>query len=138
VALLFDSLGPAWRSPAVSAALLQMASDGGSERGAVFTRPEVVAAMLDLPGNTDDRSLHRMRLLEPSSGNGDFLLPAVERLLSADRLGVSNWSCAHDDLRDTVDAPVFALYGVSPSAGEHARRIADAAQVTSQRHKVRA
>ncbi len=104
-----------------------MASDGGSERGAVFTRPEPVAAMLDLAGYTDDRPLHRMRLLEPSFGNGDFLRPAVERLWSADPRGVSNWSRARDDLRETVDAPVFALCGVSPSAGEHARRIADAA-----------
>lgn len=104
MALLFDNLGPAWRSPAVSAALLQMASDGGSERGAVFTRPEVVASMLDLSGYTDDRPLHRMRLLEPSFGDGDFLLPAIERLLSAYRRGVSDLSGARDDLRDAVRA----------------------------------
>lgn len=59
-------------------------SDGG-ERGAVFTRREVVDFMLDLAGYTPDRPLHGMRLLEPSFGGGEFLLAAVERLLSAFR-----------------------------------------------------
>ncbi|MDP1696815.1 MAG: Eco57I restriction-modification methylase domain-containing protein [Xanthomonadaceae bacterium] len=102
--LLFDSLGPAWRSPAVTAALRQMAGDGSSERGAVFTRPEVVAAMLDLSGYCSDRPLHRMRLLEPSFGDGDFLLPVVERLLTAYRHSVANLRNACDDLRDAVRA----------------------------------
>lgn len=57
-------------------------SDDG-ERGAVFTRREVVDFMLDLAGYTPDRPLHRMRLLEPSFGGGEFLLAAVERLLTA-------------------------------------------------------
>jgi hypothetical protein len=54
-----------------------------SERGAVFTRTEVVLAMLDLAEYTRERPLHRVRLLEPSFGGGDFLRPAVERLLAA-------------------------------------------------------
>ncbi|OYT93439.1 MAG: modification methylase PaeR7I [Burkholderiales bacterium PBB3] len=57
-------------------------SDGG-ERGAVFTRREVVDFMLDLAGYTPDRPLHQLRLLEPSFGSGEFLLAAVERLLTA-------------------------------------------------------
>ncbi len=57
-------------------------SDAG-ERGAVFTRREVVDFMLDLAGYTPDRPLHCMRLLEPSFGSGEFLLAAVERLLTA-------------------------------------------------------
>ncbi len=51
------------------------------ERGAIFTRREVVDFILDLCGYTADRPLHRHRLLEPSFGNGDFLLPAIARLL---------------------------------------------------------
>ncbi len=39
--------------------------------------------MLDLAGYTADKPLHRLRLLEPSFGGGDFLLPAIERLLTA-------------------------------------------------------
>lgn len=50
-------------------------------RGAIFTKREVVEFILDLVGYTDDKSLHKRRLLEPSFGGGDFLLPAVERLL---------------------------------------------------------
>lgn len=57
-------------------------SDGG-ERGAVFTRREVVDFMLDLAGYTPDRPLHGMRFLEPSFGGGEFLLAAAERLLAA-------------------------------------------------------
>lgn len=61
-----------------------LATTGGIEaRGAIFTRREVVDFLLDLTGYTNDRNLHRLRLLEPSFGRGDFLLPAVERLLTA-------------------------------------------------------
>ena len=55
------------------------------ERGAIFTRREVVDFMLDLAGYTPDRPLHRMRLLEPSFGGGEFVLAAAERLISAFR-----------------------------------------------------
>lgn len=53
------------------------------ERGAVFTRREVVDFILDLVGYTGDRPLHQLRILEPSFGNGDFLLPMIDRLLTA-------------------------------------------------------
>ncbi len=81
--LLFDSLGRDARAPDVSEALETLASVEDIERGAVFTRPEVVAAILDLVGYTSERPLHRLRLLEPSFGEGDFLLPALDRLLVA-------------------------------------------------------
>ncbi len=68
----------------VSAALEELATNSGLEaRGAVFTRSAVVEFILDLVGYTVDRPLHEMRLLEPSFGAGDFLLPSVRRLLSA-------------------------------------------------------
>jgi hypothetical protein len=54
-----------------------------NERGAVFTRFEVVEFMLDLVGYTSDKHLHRLQLLEPSFGGGEFLLEAVRRLLAA-------------------------------------------------------
>ncbi len=82
----------------VAAAIELLATSGGIEtRGAVFTRPEVVDFLLDLTGYTPDRKLHRLRLLEPSFGRGDFLLPAVERLLTA-------WKAATN-----VSEPVSAL-----------------------------
>lgn len=60
-----------------------VAPDSVEERGAIFTRREVVDFVLDLAGYTPNRPLARMRLLEPSLGHGDFLLPAIDRLLSA-------------------------------------------------------
>lgn len=53
------------------------------ERGAIFTRPEVVQFMLDLIGYRADQPLDQVRLLEPSVGQGDFLLPAIDRLMAA-------------------------------------------------------
>ncbi|MDC0718362.1 Eco57I restriction-modification methylase domain-containing protein [Nannocystis bainbridge] len=54
-----------------------------SERGAVFTRPEVVEAMLDLAGYTADQPLQQWSVLEPSFGAGEFIMAIVERLLAA-------------------------------------------------------
>lgn len=80
---------PALRQPSfpafcpVTAAVDAMADAGVEERGAIFTRREVVDFILDLSGYTVDRPLHELRLLEPSFGHGDFLLPAIDRLLEA-------------------------------------------------------
>jgi len=69
-------------------AVAQLAKAGIEERGAIFTRREIVDFILDLVGYTADRPLHEFRLLEPSFGDGDFLFPALERLLDAyDRAG---------------------------------------------------
>jgi hypothetical protein len=68
----------------VAAALESLASEHGAEaRGAIFTRVEVVDFILDLIGYTEDQPLHQKRLLEPSFGGGDFLLPVIGRLLTA-------------------------------------------------------
>lgn len=83
---------PALRQPSfpafcpVTAAVDAMADAGIEERGAIFTRREVVDFILDLSGYTADRPLHALRLLEPSFGHGDFLLPAIDRLLAAWRV----------------------------------------------------
>jgi hypothetical protein len=68
----------------ITAAVEELAHAGGvEERGAIYTRLEVVDFILDLCGYTADRPLHTMKLLEPSFGAGDFLFPAVDRLLRA-------------------------------------------------------
>lgn len=67
----------------VENALAQLASAGAEERGAIFTRREVVDFILDLLHYTPDRGLYKSRLLEPSFGHGDFLLVAAERLLQS-------------------------------------------------------
>ena len=68
----------------VSDAVEAQASCGGPESlGAVFTRPEVVEFILDLAGYTEDRPLSEKRLLEPSFGEGGFVLPAIRRLMAS-------------------------------------------------------
>lgn len=67
----------------VADAVAALAGAGAEARGAIFTRREVVDFILDLTGYTADKPLHRMRHLEPSFGDGDFLLPAIDRLLMA-------------------------------------------------------
>ena len=67
----------------VEDALTQLAQAGIEERGAIFTKREVVEFILDLVNYTADQPLHEIRLLEPSFGGGDFLLIAIERLLKA-------------------------------------------------------
>jgi hypothetical protein len=59
-----------------------MAKSSKAERGAVFTRREIVDFILDLAGYTTDQPLTDFRVLEPSFGYGDFLIPITERLLS--------------------------------------------------------
>jgi Eco57I restriction-modification methylase/TaqI-like C-terminal specificity domain len=61
-----------------------LAHAGDTEaRGAVYTRLEVVNFILDLVGYHADRPLWQLTLLEPSFGAGDFLQPAIDRLLQA-------------------------------------------------------
>lgn len=81
--LLLDQQSPTGICP-ITDAVGKLARDSTSnERGAVFTRLEVVEFMLDLVGYTRDKHLHRLQLLEPSFGGGEFLLEAVRRLLAA-------------------------------------------------------
>jgi len=88
----------------VMAASEALATQGGLDaRGAIFTRAEVVEFILDLVGYTEDQPLHRKRLLEPSSGGGDFLLPVVGRLLTSWRAAKGSGS-ALDDLGDAIRA----------------------------------
>ena len=53
------------------------------ERGAIYTRPEVVDFILDLVGYTSSSPLYCKTLLEPSCGHGEFLIAAVSRLLAS-------------------------------------------------------
>lgn len=64
-------------------AVAQFAAAGSETRGAIYTRPEIAEFMLDLGGYRPQRALPSIRLLEPSFGAGDFLFPAVRRLLES-------------------------------------------------------
>lgn len=59
------------------------AGDDRAGRGAVFTHVQVVQCILDLVGYDQVRDLSSLRLLEPCFGEGEFLLPAIERLLGS-------------------------------------------------------
>lgn len=67
-------------------------SDSDIERGEVFTRREVVEFILDLADWTESADLSNARLLEPSAGSGDFLIPAIERLLASRKFTVASLS----------------------------------------------
>jgi len=67
----------------VAEALEQLATAGIEQRGAIYTKREVVEFILDLAGYDVARPLYQYRLLEPSYGDGDFLQIVVERLLES-------------------------------------------------------
>ena len=67
----------------VTEAVLQFANSDSTTRGAVFTKPEVVEFILDLVGYTTDKALYQHRILEPSFGAGDFLIPIIFRLVTS-------------------------------------------------------
>ncbi|MET0752336.1 MAG: modification methylase PaeR7I, partial [Pyrinomonadaceae bacterium] len=59
----------------------QLSLSESKSRGAVFTRPEIVNLILDLVGYTTDKSLYLFGVLEPSFGNGSFIMPVIKRLI---------------------------------------------------------
>lgn len=73
----------------------------GKERGAIYTRRETVEFILNLVGYLPNRPLHNFTLLEPSFGTGDFLVCAVERLLTS-YLGTHGLDTAVNDLRCAI------------------------------------
>ena len=63
---MLDGLFPNYRAPALRDAVDRLAWTDETERRAVYTKPEIVRAILDLAGYTPDLPLHKLRLLEPS------------------------------------------------------------------------
>lgn len=62
---------------------VQFFGDSDIERGEVFTRPEVVNFILDLTCWSIGNDFSNLKLLEPSAGSGDFIVPAAQRLLES-------------------------------------------------------
>ncbi|WP_353617751.1 Eco57I restriction-modification methylase domain-containing protein [Synechococcus sp. CCAP 1479/9] len=79
------------------------AGDGIEARGAVFTKPEVVNFILDLSGYKATSDLSQLRMLEPSFGGGDFLIPAIKRLLGSWRIHKSR-NPTRMELQDSIVA----------------------------------
>lgn len=102
--MTLDLLNPVSTSRKVLTAIDNLALSGeGNFRGAIFTRREVVDFLLDLTGYVEDQPLHKMRILEPSFGGGDFLLPIIMRLLNVWRAARPNGS-ALDELGNAIRA----------------------------------
>lgn len=62
-------------------ALHYWAESSAKSRGEVFTKPEVADFILNLTGWRVGENLLSKRLLEPACGSGDFVIPAIRRLL---------------------------------------------------------
>ncbi len=57
----------------------------GGQHGDVFTSPKVVSYMLDLVGYVSDKDLSTVKILEPSCGEGEFIIEIVHRLWDSSR-----------------------------------------------------
>ncbi|WP_115048208.1 Eco57I restriction-modification methylase domain-containing protein [Xanthomonas arboricola] len=96
----------------------QFSSSSADERGAIFTRGEVVEFILDLVGYTEDQDLHQTTLLEPSAGHADFLLPIIRRLVRSYLAHGGDLSKAAQKL-----APSIRAYEVHEASLETARSL---------------
>lgn len=128
--LLLDQLSLDGMCPITVAVEKLANSSTADERGAVFTRREVVDFMLDLAGYTSNRPLHRLRLLEPSFGGGEFLIAAARRLVRTARAhgnAVNLANCIrgvelHKETFESTQAKLFDSLvddGISPSEARH-------------------
>jgi hypothetical protein len=64
-------------------AVQTLSESAPEERGAIYTRREVVEFILDLTGYVTSAPLYNRTILEPSFGGGDFLGAMVERLVES-------------------------------------------------------
>ena len=80
----------------------QYSTSSTIERGAIFTRREVVDLILDLVGYSEDQPLMSARLLEPAAGHADFLLPAIFRLVRSYLAHGGNVANVADDLATAI------------------------------------
>jgi hypothetical protein len=85
-------------------AVKHLGASGMEEKGAVFTRPEVVDFILDLVGYTENEPLDQRKILEPSFGDGEFLIPITRRLISCYTCRPNHRHRAAEDLGDCVRA----------------------------------
>lgn len=78
------------------------ANADSKNRGAIFTKRTVVDFMLDLTDYTVGNDITSKRILEPSFGDGDFLLPIIERVILAYKACNSDFGSIHNDLKKAI------------------------------------
>lgn len=76
-----------------------------TEAGVVYTKPWMVALILDLAGYTPDRDLSRLVAIEPSAGDGAFLTEMVRRLVASCRRHGTNLAETREAIRAFEIAP---------------------------------
>lgn len=104
---------PFGRTEVIQKAIDHLSEAEERERGAIFTKKEIVEFILDIAGYTTDKNLTQARLLEPSFGAGDFLLIALKRLLESHR--------AHEGAAVKVDALQDTIRAVEIHKGTYAK-----------------
>lgn len=68
--------------PTSNVDVIEVLSNGTKEeRGAIYTKPQIVEYMLDLAGFTCEKELYRFQTLEPSCGSGEFILAIARRVI---------------------------------------------------------
>jgi adenine-specific DNA-methyltransferase len=78
-----------------------------AEPGVVYTKSWVVELILDLAGYTPDKPLANRVALEPSAGDGAFLIGMARRLIESCKRHKMSWATAKEALR---------AYDINPSA----------------------
>jgi hypothetical protein len=83
--------------------------------GAVYTRLWTATLILDLAGYRAEENLADMTAVEPAAGDGDFLIPMIERLVSSCRRQVR-------PLKDCVRS--LTAYELDETAADQLRKAA--------------
>jgi hypothetical protein len=100
----YNDWAPSPNSGLVDPIKAQSPEPDKDSRGAIYTRTEVVDFILDLVGYTSDKPLFKSRLLEPSFGAGDFLIPIISRLIKSWRSQKKPGTDVYDDLCTSIQA----------------------------------
>lgn len=85
--------------------------------GAIHTRAEVAEFILDLAGWAGRLDAGSARLLEPSAGEADFLVPAARRALA----GLANATLGDRPLKKTAPSTCESLVVFSRDADQESR-----------------
>lgn len=102
----------------IERAVVAVSDSPKEKRGVVFTKPWVVDLILDFVGYCPEGRLFDRLLVEPSAGDGSFLVPVVQRLVESCRLhGVFLTEC-----RDSLRA-----FELDPKSANSARAVVRAA-----------
>lgn len=100
-------------------------SPGVAVHGQVATKSHVVALMLDLIGFTPDHPLKTVRLLDPSCGEGAFIMEAARRLVASVRSARELQNASHCLLGIEKDPALVAR------CRNHIRQVLQGAGLTS-------